>query len=99
VFQANATDSKTILKNIKAKSVDIVFTDVPYGQHSQWHDSGSNKLLNPLWSMLNALIDVLSSSSIVAIVSDKQQKVLHESYQRVEQFQTGKRRVVILMPV
>ena len=99
VFQASATDSTTILNNIKAKSVDIVFTDVPYGQHSQWHDSVSNESSNPLWSMLDALLDVLSSSSIVAIVSDKQQKVSHESYQRVEQFQIGKRRVVSLKPV
>jgi len=94
VFQANATDSKTILENIKARSVDIVFTDVPYGQHSQWHDSISN----PIGSMLNALLGILSPSSIVAIVSDKRQKVSHESYQRVEQFQVGKRRVALLRP-
>ena len=98
-FQANATDSHTILNNLKAKSVDIVFTDVPYGQHSQWKDSEYTKLSNPLWSMLNALMSVLSSSSIVAIASDKQQKVGHEHYQRVEQFQIGKRRVVILKPI
>jgi tRNA G10 N-methylase Trm11 len=99
VFQASATDSRAILENIQARSVDIVFTDVPYGQHSQWRDSGPNELLNPLWSMLDALTEVLSSSSILAFVSDKQQKVTHESYQRVEQFQIGKRRVVILKPV
>jgi tRNA G10 N-methylase Trm11 len=99
VFQASATDSKAILENIQTRSVDIVFTDVPYGQHSHWHDSGSNELLNPLWSMLDALLDVLSSSSILAIVSDKRQKVAHESYQRLEHFQVGKRRVVILKPV
>ena len=98
-FQANATDSHTTLNNLKAKSVDIVFTDVPYGQHSQWKGSEYTKLSNPLWSMLNALMSVLSSSSIVAIVSDKQQKVSHEHYQRVEQFQIGKRRVVILKPI
>jgi tRNA G10 N-methylase Trm11 len=99
VFTASATDNTTILNNIKARSVDIVFTDVPYGQHSQWHDSDSNELLNPLPSMLNALTSILSASSIVAIVSDKQQKVSHEGYQRVEQFQIGKRRVVILKPI
>ena len=99
VFQANATNSEEIFKHIKAKSVDIVFTDVPYGQHSHWHDSELNESSNPLWSMLNALLGVLSSLSLVAIVSDKQQKVAHESYQRVEQFQIGKRRVVILKPI
>ena len=92
VFQASATDSKTILQNIKARSVDIVFTDVPYGQHSDWQDSTSD----PIGAMLNALLGILSPSSIVAIVSDKRQKASHERYQRVEQFQVGKRRVVLL---
>jgi hypothetical protein len=96
VFQSSATDAKTILRNIKPKSIDIVFTDVPYGQHSNWQNSD---LSNPLWSMLDALPGVLSQSSIVAIVSDKGQKVSHDGYQRLERFQVGKRRVIILKPV
>jgi tRNA G10 N-methylase Trm11 len=98
VFEADATDSTTILKNINPKSVDIVFTDVPYGQHAHWQSSHSHELLNPIWSMLNTLTSIISSESIVAIVSDKKQKVSHESFQRIEQFQVGKRRVVILRP-
>jgi len=98
-FQANAIDNKAIIKNVKTKSVDIVFTDIPYGQHSRWRGLNSDELLDPLSLMLNALIDILSTSSIVAIVSDKRQKVLHKDFQRVEQFQIGKRRVVILKPV
>jgi tRNA G10 N-methylase Trm11 len=84
------------LRNIKPKSVDIVFTDVPYGQQSNWQNSD---LSNPLWSMLDSLLGVLSQSSIVAIVSDKGQKALHESYQRIERFQVGKRRILILKPL
>jgi 23S rRNA (guanine2535-N1)-methyltransferase len=97
-FQASAVDSKMIVKNIKAKSVDIVFTDIPYGQHSHWHGLNSNELVDPPGLMLNALIEILSTSSIVAVVSDKQQKVSHKGFERVEQFQIGKRRVVILKP-
>ncbi|HUE98495.1 MAG TPA: hypothetical protein VMN99_04525 [Anaerolineales bacterium] len=99
VFQASATDNKEILNNIKPNSVEIVLTDVPYGQHSHWRDSDLNELSNPIRSMLDALLGILSASSIVAIVSDKRQKVLHERFQRCEQFQIGKRRVVILKPV
>jgi 16S rRNA G966 N2-methylase RsmD len=98
VFQSSAMDSQIISENIKPKSVDIVFTDVPYGQHSHWQDSNPSELTNPLWSMLEALTVILTPSSIVAIVSDKQQKVAHQGYQRIEQFQIGKRRVVILKP-
>jgi len=99
VFKADATDRTTILKNIKPNSVDIIFTDIPYGQHSHWQSSESNQLLNPIGSMLNALTSIISSESVVAIVSDKKQKVSHESFQRIEKFQIGKRRVVILRPI
>ncbi len=99
VFQASATDSQTMIKNVKTKSVDIVFTDIPYGQHSHWRGLNSNEAVDPLELMLNALRDILSTSSVVAIVSDKQQKVSHKDFQRVEQFQIGKRRVVILKPI
>ncbi len=93
VFQANAMNGEEISRNIKPKSVDIIFTDVPYGQHSNWHGSDVS---NPLWSMLDVLYDVLSPSGIVAVVSDKRQKASHEAYQRIEQFQVGKRRVLML---
>jgi tRNA G10 N-methylase Trm11 len=97
-FQANATDRETISNHIEPKSVDIVFTDVPYGLHSQWREANSDELSNPLTSMLNALLGVLSPSSIVAISSDKQQKAMHKHYERIEHFQVGKRRIVILKP-
>jgi len=99
VFQANAMDRKSISNHIQPQSVDILFTDVPYGRHSQWHDTDSNALFDPLRGMLDALQGILSTSSILAVASDKQQKVSHESYQRIEHFQVGKRRIVILKPV
>jgi tRNA G10 N-methylase Trm11 len=98
-FQTSIFDSKTIIENIKDKSVDIIFTDIPYGQHSQWQTDSSVETANPIWSMLNTLTSVLSSTSLVAIVSDKRQKIAHENYQRVKQFQIGKRRVHILKPI
>jgi 23S rRNA (guanine2535-N1)-methyltransferase len=93
-FQASALDGKAMLENIKPNSVDLVVTDVPYGQGSSWERAEGS--LNPLWSMLEALRGVLSPSSVVAIISDKGQKAAHERYQRVEHFQVGKRRVTIL---
>jgi len=98
-FQTSVFDGKTILENIKGGSVDIVFTDIPYGQHSQWQMDSFGETSKPIWSMLNTLMTVLSPASIVAIVSDKGQKIAHESYQRVKQFQIGKRRVHILKPI
>src|ERR1051325_5575922 len=91
-FQANALNPQELLNNIKPGSVDIIFTDVPYGLHSQWQNSELTSSLNPITAMLDSLLGILSTSSIVAIVSDKQQKVSHERYQRIKQLQTGKRR-------
>jgi tRNA G10 N-methylase Trm11 len=99
VFQASATDRKAISTHIQPGSIDIVFTDVPYGRHSQWQDTDLSAPSNRLNSMLDSLQGVLSASSILAIASDKQQKVSHEGFQRIEHFQVGKRRVVILKPV
>jgi 23S rRNA (guanine2535-N1)-methyltransferase len=95
-FRANSTESREIFNNIKAKSVDIVSTDVPYGQHSDWYSPDG---IDPIEAMLDVLRNVLSRSSLVAITSDKRQKVSHEKYQRIEQFKIGKRRVVILKPI
>lgn len=97
VFQASAVDQNAITSHIPPQSVDIVFTDVPYGWHSQWREA--NPLSNPLRSMLDALLGIVSESSIVAIASDKQQKAVHEKFHRLEQFQVGKRRVAILKPI
>jgi 16S rRNA G966 N2-methylase RsmD len=97
VFQANATDKRAITNQIEPQSVDIVFTDVPYGRHSQWQAIDGSS--NPMRSMLDALLEVLSDSSIVAVSSDKGQKAVHDGFQRLEQFQVGKRRVMILKPI
>jgi hypothetical protein len=99
VFQASATDGKTILHNVQPGSVDIVFTDVPYGRHSRWSITELARSPDPLTSMLEVLLPVLSPASIVAISSDKGQKTCHDSYQRLEHFQMGKRRIMILRPI
>jgi len=94
VFQASALDGAALRQGMGGKTIDIVLTDVPYGQHSQWQDADGN----PMRAMLDALLGILSPTSVVAISHDKAQKVSHEKYQRLEHFQVGKRRVVILRP-
>jgi len=99
-FLANATDGRVLYNNLKGAKVDIVLTDVPYGQCSQWIRSDSSvSPSDSLWSLLTALLGILSPTGIVAIVSDKSQKIKHQNYERLEQFQVGKRRVGILRPV
>ena len=99
VFQASATDRNEIAKHIRPNSVDMIFTDVPHGRHSEWQGAGRNEFSNPLTSMLDALLEVVSPSSIVAIASDKRQNAAHERFQRVEHVRVGKRRIMILRPI
>ena len=94
-FCASATDTSAMAAGLRGSKADIVFADIPYGQHSQWQGAGDS----PTQAMLTALMPLLSPVSVVAIASDKQQKITHAHYQRVEHFQLGKRRMVILKAI
>jgi hypothetical protein len=96
LFRADATDNQALSANLKEATVDIAMADVPYGQLSEWQGSTSTPA-SAIWSMLDALRCVLTSNSVVAIASDKSQKIAHEHYRRVERFGVGKRHVTLLM--
>lgn len=98
-FQANALEQDALARQIQPGTVDIVFSDVPYGQHSHWQQAGSDQTKSALWLLLDALRGILSPASIVALASDKQQKPAHAGYQRLEHFQLGKRNIVLLKPI
>ncbi len=95
VFQANATQSPSLRKGLQDTAIDVIFTDIPYGQNSQWEHT---KTADPVKAMLEALKEFISPQTILAVVSDKLQKIAHEKYKRLEKFQIGKRQVVILQP-
>jgi tRNA G10 N-methylase Trm11 len=96
VFRANAADANGLREELQGAPVDIVFTDIPYGQHSEWMEISNS---NPTWAMLEALRQVLPMESIIAVASDKLQKISHEGYRRLEKVRVGKRQVVILQPI
>jgi hypothetical protein len=96
VFQADATQGQELRRELAGQPIDLVLADVPYGRQSHWQtfESGSagdnDSLLGPL---LEALLEVISPQTIVAILSDKAQKAEHPQYQRLGRFQIGKRLV------
>jgi len=100
LFAADATDSQAVGEKLAGSKVDVVISDVPYGRHSSWQiaDVSQVSSLSPAWQMLEALLPALSLISVVAIISDKRQKISHEGYRRLDRFQVGKRRVVLLQP-
>ena len=100
LFAADATDVRAVREKLAGRKVDVVISDVPYGWHSLWQipDASQASTLGPAWQMLEALLPVLSLRPVVAIASDKRQRISHEGYRRLERFQVGKRRVVLLQP-
>jgi 23S rRNA (guanine2535-N1)-methyltransferase len=93
VFRADATDTGSLRAGLQDTAIDLVFSDVPYGQHSRWEQTQDE---NPIWAFLEALLGILNSESIVAIASDKLQKIAHEKFIRLDKFQLGLRQVNIL---
>ncbi len=100
VFSADATNLAALKDHIGNLPIDIVLTDVPYGNQSQWHrEETASPLLEPLESlesMLMTLSRILTVTALVAVASAKKQKILHEGYRRVNRLQIGKRQVLIL---
>ena len=76
--------------------VDLVITDIPYGQASSWTTGGLPGEHSPAAQMLETLLPLLSRHAVVAVASNRKQQVQHPSYSRVEQWKVGKRRVSFL---
>ncbi len=96
VFRADATDAASLREGLQDTIIDMVITDIPYGQNSQWEQT---RAPDPVWAMLEALLSFVSPLSVVVLASDRQQKIAHERYQRLEKIQIGKRQVVFLEPL
>jgi hypothetical protein len=97
VFQADATAKNAFTAKLGNIKVDIVIADIPYGIHSSWRRS-NNSPQNPIVSMLENLRLVLSSKAVVAVAADKRSRITHPSYERIERFNIGKRRITLLSP-
>lgn len=78
----------------KLTEIDMVITDLPYGKITGW--SGAEVEHHQVSMFLESLYDIISSHSVVAIVSDKKQKVKHPLYKKIDRFNAGKRQVTIL---
>lgn len=100
LFTADATNPQELTSNLKSHSIDMVIADVPYGRHSNWQprddSTGSSAAPNPLTRMLDALAQILTADSVVAIVINKAQTFSRAKYRQVGKFQIGKRRIVLL---
>ena len=98
IFVANALHGVDLQSHLERGAVDLIMTDLPYGQRTTWREIESpTGALDPGWQLLEALRGIVEPASIIAITATKQQKVGHDAYHRVEQFQIGKRRTRFFM--
>lgn len=100
-FQADilSKNIKNILesKNFKA---DIVITDIPYGNLMSWEkrekrEKNEKNEDDSISNLLDNLIPVLKQESVVAVCSNKRQKIFSDNYVRLEKQQIGKRKFEI----
>jgi 23S rRNA (guanine2535-N1)-methyltransferase len=96
-FQADAWDGAGLAQGLNGAQADLIITDVPYGQHSQWAGAGEQAApSNPIEALLAALRGVLAPGGVLALSTDKQPKFNWPAYRRVAHFQVGKRKTAIL---
>ncbi len=100
LFRADATDRDAVRAGLDGILVDVVITDIPYGQRAQW--SADTRALasgrEPTHELLDALLPALADGAVVAVVSPKRVPIRHEGYQQVGKFKLGKRQAVFLRP-
>jgi 23S rRNA (guanine2535-N1)-methyltransferase len=80
----------------KIDKVDLVLTDLPYGQVVSWYGATDDDA--PEQKLLTHIRPVLKPTSLVAITTSKNQPFSHEGYRRLEHTQIGKRRLLIMEP-
>lgn len=78
------------------KEIDMVLVDLPYGSLTKWETEEAQD--DPVQILLDNLKSRLPRLGIVAVSSDKEQKIQFAGYARVSHFQLGKRQVLLLVP-
>lgn len=91
IFNADCTNSQDLENNLKDTKIDLVITDVPYGLETSWQVKDSELPGNV---MMEALKPFLTKRSVVAVVTNRQQKIENPHYQKIAQIKAAKRRVL-----
>ncbi len=75
--------------------IDMVITDVPYGNRSAWSTNADEAVpsVSPIGRMLETVQPVLAPGAVVAVVCGKDQRATHPAFRRVERWQLGRRRI------
>lgn len=95
-FPADITRPDSLAGRIGDGHVDMVVTDVPYGNWSSWTSDPATNDAPPIHRLLETIRPALAPGAVVAIVSGKDQRSTHPAWRRVERWQIGRRRIEII---
>jgi len=86
----------TDMSGFPVQEVNIVVTDIPYGNIVNWEGVNKNPIQN-LFENCGKALD--KKRSVLVIVADKKSKLMHKSFKRIQHFKLGKRQIVFFEPV
>lgn len=92
-FQFDILGQSDLSKEIG--NVDLILTDLPYGQITRWHGTPEN---DPVQQLLNNVRPVLNPVSVIALTTDEKHSIRLDGYRQIGSLKIGKRRTVILEP-
>jgi 23S rRNA G2445 N2-methylase RlmL len=91
-FVLDITKNRSL--NDHVHHVNIIITDLPYGELVNWNSMLEEK--EAVEKLLDNVLQVVSKESVIAIISRRKTKIKHQNYQQVERFVIGKRQITIL---
>jgi hypothetical protein len=94
-FVADITKDKSTSSCIN--NVNIVITDIPYGDIVNWSCVHSEE--EAVEKLLDNLCEIISSYSVISIISKSKIKIRHKDFKIIERFIMGKRQITILQPL
>jgi len=105
VFRRDVLAEKEVplAESMDEDNIDIVITDIPYGSLVGWSTDGRptvDKAISDPFTvdiMLENIKTNLNPGAIVAVSSDKRQRISNPAYERLEKFKIGKRKVEIMI--
>ncbi len=95
-FQTDITQPQPEESLASCTGTQIVMTDLPYGDMVSW-SGGSQAPVEDFFNGIHAILD--PAGSVVAVISDKGQKLKHDRFKRIQQLKIGKRQVAIFEPL
>jgi SAM-dependent methyltransferase len=79
-----------------AQGLDIIVTDIPYGQMASWGGTGTDPVESLFANCYRALTRPLA---VLVIVADRKARLQHEAFRRIGHFKLGKRQIAFFQPL